>query len=182
MEPFDIDMAAFGKGDERAFTKVFNHFFGSLVWFSRQFVKDEQDAQDIVMKVFEYIWVKRLQFETYMKLKALLVIATKNRSLNFIRDRKARSIINKSVEDSFDIGYDSRLLDNLIKLETITLAISHLKKLSPNERLVFGLYYIKGLRWKEIEDATRFTHKNVGTYKSRAESKIRKEIQKSETR
>jgi len=184
MEPFDIDMAAFGKGDERAFTKVFNHFFGSLVWFSRQFVKDEQDAQDIHQEAFlkAYRYLANFRFECSFYTWIYRIVT--NLCLDHLRRRKSRReeqsvVVDSSggemdllsnISDDRSMANPERELERKLLGERIQEALSHL---TPRERMVFELKHYQGLRLRTIGEMLNTTEETAKNTLFRATRKLR---------
>ncbi len=75
-------------GDKQAFKFLFDTYFESLCRYMFFYLKDKQDAEEIAMDIFMYIWENCEKIEIKISLKAYLFQAARNRCLNALRDRK----------------------------------------------------------------------------------------------
>ena len=83
--------------DEKAFSKLFDHFSEKLFCFAFSIVKTKDGAIEVVDEVFVKIWKQRVKVNEITHLKTYLYTAVKNTSLNYI-SRKA----NEQITEPFD--------------------------------------------------------------------------------
>ena len=76
------------KMDKAAFEELFRSYFTPLCSFAQKYVRDIDEAKDIVHNVFINLWNKRDQVDLNTSLKSYLFQGVQNRCLNYIRDRK----------------------------------------------------------------------------------------------
>ncbi len=106
------------RGDGTAFKFLFETYFSSLCRFSRLYVKNSGNAEEIVLDVFTHIWENKDTFQIKLTFKSYLFEAVKNRSYNFLRDNcKYIAIDDLSIIEKFeeDYNFESRELQRLIE-------------------------------------------------------------------
>ncbi|WAC13119.1 RNA polymerase sigma factor [Dyadobacter pollutisoli] len=72
-------------GSERAFSTLYETYFGDLHRFVMRFVKVEEHAEDICQEVFIKIWNSRESMSEVQSFKAYLYVLAKNHSFNFLK-------------------------------------------------------------------------------------------------
>ncbi|HEY5123493.1 MAG TPA: RNA polymerase sigma-70 factor, partial [Ignavibacteria bacterium] len=148
-------------GDEQSFELLFNKFYVRLCGFANKFLRDPEQAQEIVMDVFIKIWEGREDIDPENSLKAYLFQITKNLSLNKLKRRQVESKyieIYKQVYINFrEFSADESLLAKELD-EKIAFAIS---KLPDKCRTVFKLSRIDALKYNEIADTLHISVKTV---------------------
>src|SRR6266498_3572076 len=74
-------------GDEPAFEALFRAYVEPLCSFAYSYVQSESVAEEIVQDLFARLWERRALLETPRNVQAYLYGATRNRALNYLRDR-----------------------------------------------------------------------------------------------
>ena len=92
MEFSETEIKALAQGDTKVFHKLYEHFFVALCIFARSFSLKPEEAEDIVQEVFCRMYDEHRLFEGLNTLKSYLYTAVRNRSFNYLRDEKRRSI------------------------------------------------------------------------------------------
>ena len=165
----------FKAGDELAFEKIFRHYYAGLVLFATQYVMDEEDAEEIVQDFFVRVWQKKDQINDADTLKPYFFTSIKNRSLNFLYQRKHKSkMINEIVE----------LSQNNLLYQPDVFVISDLQNairkavasLPPKCREVFILSRINGLKNDNIAEKLNLSKRTVETHVSNALRQLRIEL------
>lgn len=75
-------------GNEQAFKYLFDTYFASLCRFAHVYISDVQDAEELILDLFVYIWEHRSEINVTLSFKAYLFQATRNRCLNYLRDNR----------------------------------------------------------------------------------------------
>jgi len=133
-----------------AFEKLFESYYTRLHYFAKQYVYNNDDAEELVNDSFIAIWGKREELIFDQSLKPYLYTTVKNRCINFIKKNKIETIeIEKAsyelvAEDTFDV------LQQLNKKETENLIFAAIAKLPPKCKQVFLLSRKEELSYKEI--------------------------------
>lgn len=72
--------------DKHAFKYLFDTYFVSLCRFAHLYLTNTQDAEELVLDLFVYLWEHRGEINVTLSLKAYLFQAVRNRCLNYLRD------------------------------------------------------------------------------------------------
>jgi len=75
------------EGDIGAFDDLYLKYFRLLCTSAYFFLKNENDAKDLVQNLFVDIWEKQLFNNFHNDVKGYLFLAVKNRSLNFLKSQ-----------------------------------------------------------------------------------------------
>ena len=76
------------RGNEDAFTEIFNRYRQPLFYFIYKRVRNETDSEDILMETFERAFASIVYFIPLVKLSTWLHSIAKNRILDYVRDKK----------------------------------------------------------------------------------------------
>ena len=84
----DILWAEFKRNqDAKSFKVLFNHFFTPLCRYSILFLKDSQDAEEVVLDLFIYLWRHQSEIDIKTSIDSYMYRSVRNRSLNVIRTK-----------------------------------------------------------------------------------------------
>jgi RNA polymerase sigma-70 factor (ECF subfamily) len=145
------------------FESIFRDFFGPLCGYSSKFVGDLPTAKDIVHEAYLSLWEKFNNLPEDTNYKSYLYKAVRNRSLNYLRDKKQHT----DVYESSVIG-DSDETAGLIQIELAEQIEATLNQLPEKCREVFELSRIEGLKYREIADRLNISVKTVENQMSKA--------------
>lgn len=160
-----------GKIDRHSFELLFRKFFPALMAFAGKFLPDEDDAREVVHKVFISLWEKRESLDTSTSLKAYLFKSVHNRSLNVIRDRK--KISSEEVPDiAGEINVEAQM--NAMELEDKINEV--IQGLPEKCREVFELSRFEGLKYGEIAEKLGISVKTVENQMSKALKVLREKL------
>ena len=73
-------------------TEVFSKRQQQFVQFAYSYVRNREEAEDIVMGAFTNVWEHRNELQEDTNISALLLTAIKNRSLNHLQHLEVRTI------------------------------------------------------------------------------------------
>jgi RNA polymerase sigma factor, sigma-70 family len=161
---YDI-ILRFKSGDEPAFTVVYNHFYNSIFSFCKHLLPTIEDARDMTAQLFVRLWEKKETLDSYQHLRAFLFLNARNKCLNFLRDQKARSAIDKQIGD-FNLSEQKAIFLSEIESELITRIQEEVEKLPEHYRNILKLSYFQGYSNQEIADMLQISEKTVRNVKS----------------
>ena len=183
MEDYQI-IEAIKQGNEKAFHSLVDRYQQMVVNTSNSLVHSYNDAEDIAQDVFIEIFRKSSQFRGASSLKTWIYRITINRSLNFIRDNKKRSLLRK-LEDLVSSGEQSRTvtrsiadnpvkkIENQQKAKIIHQAIDSLPE---KQRIAFTLNKYEDLSYKEISEVMDMSLSAVEALIHRAKKNLQKKL------
>lgn len=135
--------------------------------YALKFLKNREDANDIVQDVYEKLWKNRKKV-IFKKSKSWLFTCTHNALINFVK-RQSRWASQSA--DEFDIRSVSSLRFDLRQL--IDMALS---KLSPLQKSIILLRDLEGYDYKEIGEMLSLSDSQVKVYLFRARKKVKNEL------
>ena len=153
------------------FEQIFKAHFAPLCGFAAKYVGDLDDAKNIVHEVFISVWDKFQTLPEDINHKSYLYTAVKNKSLNFIRDRKkhihlADLELEEPVEENLQL--EAQELEKEIELGIASL---------PEKcREIFQLNRQEGLKYSEIADRLGISIKTVEAQMSKALAILREQL------
>lgn len=147
-----------------------------LLRFATQFMKDENEARDVVQDVFLKLWQKRNELSQVENIEAFAMRMTRNRCLDLLRANRVVPIDaetdRKMKEESVDVHSQIELCESARHIKKL---ISRLPDL---QREVIHLRDIEQLSYDEIAEATGLKINAIRVNLSRARKKVRDEFLK----
>jgi len=147
-----------------------------LLRFATHFLKDEDEAKDVVQDVFLKLWHKRDELGKIENIDAFAMQMTKNRCLDVIRARKVIPIDaetnRKLKEQTIDVHSKVELSESAIQIKML------IERLPDLQRMVMHLRDIEQLSYEEIAEATELNINAIRVNLSRARKKVRDEFLK----
>jgi len=122
-----------------------------------------QDKEEIISDTFYLLWKNQDKIKT--NLKSYLGAIARNCAYNKLRTNKPLNTLNEEITIIYTEDFD----------EIITLK-EKLKKLNSNELAIFNLYYVKGLKIKEISKYLLETNSNIKIKLYRIRKKLKEEL------
>lgn len=163
------------KGDLSAFDTLFIKYYRLLCVNAYFFMRDEQEAKDIVQSLFVDIWEKKLYFQFHMDVKGYLFKATKNRCLNQISKQKTKAKNYRAfaeLQDSHTSSHNVTAVDYHEKLN------KSMDKLACQKKLAVEMVYIKGKRYQEAADEMQISINSFKTHLKSGLKSLRIEVKK----
>ncbi len=146
------------EGDEDAFKYFFDTYYEDLCNFVNSYLRNELISEDIVQDIFIYFWENRQTFGLNHSVKSYLYTASKNRSLNYLRDAKNRTkTINKL---AFKTDFSQK--EQYMETEELRKIISKsIESLPPKCKKIYCLSRDNGMSNKEIASELGVSEKTV---------------------
>ncbi len=148
-------------GDESAFKYFFDTYYDDLCNFVNGYLKDEVLSEDIVQNIFVYLWERKDSLPANCSIKSYLYTASKNKSLNQLRNQKNKNKIEHDIFARFSLPSTEKA-DLFIEFEELKKIISSaIDCLPPKCRSVYELSRNEGMTNKEISEKLGITIKTV---------------------
>lgn len=90
------------KGDQKAFSELFQLYAGNLLNVARKYVTDQEDAREIVQETFYRVWKYRENMNAQLSFKAYIITIAK------------RLIFNQTKKRLHEIAYQEYFIKNHI--------------------------------------------------------------------
>lgn len=149
------------QGNILAFDEIYKEYCQRLYGFVIKFVKQKEDAEEIVQEVFLKIWESREKLDIYSSFEAYLFTMAYNITINLLRKRMHQ---DKYVNHLKSIQTLQEAADSIEEIEygELTAKVnSLLDQLTPRQREIFYLSREKGLSHDEIAEKLNISANTV---------------------
>lgn len=133
-----------------------------LFLLALSFVKNYDDAEDILQNVFLKLWKHPMEFENESHIDKWLTTVCINESKNYLKLPFRKSIDIEEITDMYTF-------DSAKDIDVFNAVMSLPKK----ERTIIHLFYYEDLSIKDISKALKITESNVKTRLHRARNKLK---------
>lgn len=175
MENEQVIVQNLRSGEFEAFETLYNWYFDILLHFSRKYLRNDADAEELIQQVFLKVWEKRESINPAFSFKSYIFKIVLNDIYNHIRTKRYEKITNniyfESVPDYNESTQESILYNNL--KEKIDKLISNLP---PKRRQIFMLSRKNGLSNDEIADSLDLSVRTVENQIHRALNYLKKNL------
>lgn len=154
-----------------AFEELFRALFKPLCAFAVKYVGDLDEAKSLVHEVFISLWDKFDTLPPGTNHKSYLYTAVRNRSLNYLRDKKKHVILDYAADQPVPEDYHS--VESTELEENIRRA---LESLPEKCREVFEMNRVEGLKYAQIAEKMQISIKTVEAQMSKALSILRERL------
>ena len=168
------------QGDEQAFREVVNLYEGMVINTCYGFVHQYEEAEDIAQDVFVQVYKSIGKFRSDAKLSTWIYRISVNQSLNYLRKKNKRSIIERAEDYLFDYGIETvaesannqpqAILENKERAQQLHSAIDSLPE---NQKIAFTLSKYRGESNKKIAEIMKISVSAVEALLNRAKTKLR---------
>jgi len=168
-----VDAALAGSGE--AFGVLVDRYRAPVVRLAYRLTHDADEAKDIAQDAFFRAYRRLGEFRPDRPFARWLFVIARNASLDAIRRRRRAAVLAASEEKSVpvQVGPEEAALRN----DEALRVHAALAALPSKYRDVLELYYLSGLRYREIALALDIPLGTVKTYISRAKRRLRSELE-----
>ena len=165
------------KGNERAFTAIYERYHKLLYVLAYKYLKDNDTAKDAVQQIFLKLWESRSLFSIHINLRNYLYTMLKNHLLNEIRNNY--TALEKNYELAQEtIEYENEILSKLEEKEMTEQLYRAIDGL-PEQKKAVCLYKLKdSLSNQEIAEKMQISIPTVKTHYSHAIKLLREHFDK----
>jgi len=163
----------FRLGNMQSYRLIFNELYSSMCLFSKKFLADFEDAEDIVQEVFIELWNQHSKFDSFEQIKAFLYTSIKNRCLNFKKKLIVREKFAKTTLASTELCFEEYVLETEV-VQNINNAINNLSE-QRKQIIILGM---QGLKNNEIAEDLQISINTVKLQKKIAYSQLREKLKR----
>jgi RNA polymerase sigma-70 factor (ECF subfamily) len=175
MQPVTNDnqlLLKIAEGDESAFKDLFRAWRDKLYFFMLRITHSSEMAEDILQDVFLKIWTNRATLGSIRHFDAYIYQMCRNQAITGMRRMAQETLIlaelKKAPEPAEEDTVDQRELNN--KFQAI------LQRLPTQQRLVYTLTHLQGLKHEEVAQQLKISSSTVKNHMTRALYTIRQEL------
>jgi len=142
------------QGDEKAFHRLFEEQYRSLMKFGLGIRMDKELVKDMIQEVFLEIWKKHSNLPPVENLDAYLKQILKRKIFKSIKKEKKISISEIPLEDEYVNSYESFLIEKETNLQVQSKLSKAFQTLTPKQKEIMELRFVKGLSYDDIASKT----------------------------
>lgn len=160
-------------GVKEAFQELFERYAPRIYQFSLSYLKNKQDAEELVQDVFLRIWEKRESLDKSKNIKAFIFKVAVNTIYDFIRRKNIESAYKEFAGTDFESQPDSTwhqvIFDEMLhNLDILT------KQMPPERQKIFRLSREDGMTNEEIARKMNISKRTVENQLYRAIAFLKK--------
>jgi RNA polymerase sigma-70 factor (ECF subfamily) len=138
------------KGDMKAFDTIYERYCSRLYGFVLRYIKQKEDAEEIVQEVFVKIWEAREKINAYSSFEAFIFTMAYNATISLLRKRISESKYMDHLKNRQNITNQDESVGEIEFKELNKRVALLLDKLTPRQKEIFLLSREKGLTHEEI--------------------------------
>jgi RNA polymerase sigma-70 factor, ECF subfamily len=162
-------------GDTESFGMLVERFEGKLMRYARKFLRDPDDAKDIVQEVFIKAYENIQSFDATRRFSPWIYRIAHNEFVNAIKKRARGPVLGIDFDVVFPhLTAGETADDTAMERDTKEILEQCLDELDPKYREPLVLYYFEGLSYKDMADVLHIPMSTVGVRLARGKSYLQK--------
>lgn len=178
LENESVLLAQISEGDHRAFCNLFDHYEQYVYGFGRKLTRSNDQAEEIVQDVFLKIWVGREKLVNIENFEAYLNRLVRNQSYSMLRQNLSHAKGMDKISSSTSEMEDS-LEAQIEYKETVKILNDAILSLPEQQRRVYDLCHIQGLKYDEAAEKMNISADTVHYHMKLALKSIRAHFNKN---
>lgn len=162
-------------GDSKAYEKLFTEWYVPLCNYANSILRDADEAEDVVQKMFCKLWDQRNEIEIKSSVKSYLYRMVHNNCLNKVKQQKIRFEHNRIIACERNDTVNN-VENNVLHNELEQQLQRALEQLPPRCREVFMLSRFQYRSYAEIAQEMQITANTVETQIVKALRILRHEL------
>ncbi|MGI6573440.1 MAG: RNA polymerase sigma factor [Fermentimonas sp.] len=152
------------KGDMVAFDAIYNQYCHKLYQFVFMFLKQKEDAEEIVQDVFIKIWESRGKIDIYASFESFLFTIAYNATMSLLRKRMSETKSREYLKSLQQFSSAEQVIDEIQYKELKHKVESLLKQLTPRQKEIYRLSREEGLTHTEISQKLNISESTVNNH------------------
>jgi RNA polymerase sigma-70 factor, ECF subfamily len=152
------------KGDMAAFDAIYNKYCYKLHEFVFVFLKQKEDAEEIVQEVFIKIWESKGKIDIYASFESFLFTIAYNSTMSLLRKRMSETKSREYLKSLQQVSSAEQVIDEIQYKELKQKVESLLKQLTPRQEEIYRLSREEGLTHEEIAKKLNISESTVNNH------------------
>jgi RNA polymerase sigma-70 factor (ECF subfamily) len=163
------------QGDTESFGSLVERYETKLMRYARKFLRDPDDAKDIVQEVFIKAYENIQSFDATRRFSPWIYRIAHNEFVNAIKKRARGPVLGIDLDVVFPhLAAAETADDTALERDTKEILEQCLDELDPKYREPLVLYYFEGLSYKDMADILHIPMSTVGVRLARGKSQLQK--------
>lgn len=163
------------KGDEFAFTSLFDYYRGRIYGVALRFLKSRELAEEVVQEVFLKVWSRRQDLPRVHNFEAYLFTIARNLVFDMLKEMAHDTVQITELLKTIPIGTPAD--EHLVEEQYRELLTEAVRQLPPQQKQIFRLARIEGLSHQAIAEQLQISKLTVKTHMAKALQTIRQNLQ-----
>lgn len=155
------------KGEKDAFRELFERYTPQIYKFAYSYMKNKNDAEELVQIVFLKIWKKRSTIDSSLNIKAYIFKITVNSIYDFIRRKKTEYIFQNHIRQ-IQTDAENNTWNTVVYRELQQNVLICVNKLPHQQQRIFHLSKMEGFTNDEIAIEMGLSKRTVENHLYRA--------------
>ncbi len=147
-----------------AFDSIYNMYCSKLHGFVMMYLKQEEDAEEIVQEVFIKIWESREKIDVYASFESFLFTIAYNATMSLLRKRVSEAKSREYLKSVQQINKAEQVIDELQFKELSHKIETLLDQLTPRQKEIYLLSREEELTHKEIAKKLGISESTVNNH------------------
>ena len=166
-------LLALASGNHHAFRQIFDFYRNRVYGYALRYLKSEELAEEIVQEIFLKLWLNRKKTNEISNFGGYLRRLSVNRVIDEIRSQNSkRNAVLKSIQDWSE--QDSTTEKRIYDKDSASYINNLLLQLPKQQRLVYTLCNIEGLKQKEVAEKLQLSTSTVKNHLKEAVKNLRR--------
>ena len=163
------------QGDDHAFTELYYATFQKIYGFLLSLTKNKEDAEDLLQNTYIKIRNGAHLYKKQGTPMTWMCTVAKNQFLDFVRKKNRAKIVDWEEVKDYAIKTPKEQVAESIENKVVLSAA--LSILNQQERTIFILHIVDGLKHREIAELTGLTQNTVITKYNRSLKKMKNHLE-----
>lgn len=142
----------FSQGQENAFATLYDQFYDRVYGFTKRWISEPGDAEDIVAETFIKLWNGRMKFESMDHLGAFLYVTVRNQCLNFLRQAQRSAARETQFQREISDSNENDFANMEVRAEFLKMIYAKVDEMPSKMKEIFLLSYRDGLTATQIAE------------------------------
>lgn len=169
------------KGDMAAFDAIYDIYCHKLHHFVFMYLKQEEDAEEIVQEVFLKIWDSRAKIDVYTSFESFLFTIAYNETISLLRKRVSERKSKDYLKSLQQIDTADQIIDEIQYNDLKHRIETLLNQLTPRQREIYLLSRKEGLTHIEIAQKLHISENTVNNHLVKSLKFLKNHIESSLT-
>ena len=151
---------ALKNNDINSFDQLFRLYSSRLFFFAKGFLKNRQDAEEIVQDVFIKVWEHRADLDEFRSIRSFLFTIAHRAMIDGFRKKERENLLLKKVkldQSELDDETQQKLQYDSIKEQVDKMV----EMMPPKRKLIYKLSREEGLSHQEIADKLNISKNTI---------------------
>lgn len=168
-------LIGFLKGDQSAFSQLFEMHYKGACRYVIRLVRDEDTAEEIVQSTFVNLWEKKEMISADISFRSYLFRSAYNTALNYLKHQKVVNTFVNKKQDNFVVS-KKNYVSHQPDFEIQNRISDALNSLPPQCQRVFRMSREEGLKYYEIAEQLDISQKTVEVHMGKALKLLREHL------